>query len=765
MNMTSYRQIILIYCGIMLALTFSYWGLGKALVSSCHAVVMGVPRASPTQQACEHRKFTDFENDFLPEVNNQLTAPRTGFMALQFTDNEMGRQARTLAGKTPANFYSWLIFQISHDPYQILTILSLSMAFLAGIFGLLVCRELQLTPVAGLIAALFLATNPFTVYWLTFPMHIASICWSVGVFWGIVRMQRRGDTVAWGVLAFSVYSLLMMGYLQTVVYSVWIFGAYIVWHAILHKPQWRATLKWCLKLVGSALIGVLLVLPAYLDLWQQYGISAQPRSADVFFTHFIQIIKNWDGVWWYVSVHTIPEVFGNPLGGAYPFQFDGLSVPLFYGVLIILAIVMCWRQVWLWVVWLGILLGLSVSPPLFTWVMHTIPGLRFSQWAPIWSGVLPLALVSAYGYDALLTSPLRQRITKAIVGCLLGFVVIGVMALRVAQQNEAAIEWRIVGVLGVIIVGYVVLTWRLIPIVVVGLAVVTITYSTYPLLLQQPRSAVMTSSALVDLTRQTLLPGQRYAVVSAELANMLSPNFNTMVGLASVHSYHNFTSFYYQNYLRQMGGKTVTFGRLNRTISPDYAAMTFWMSNIGAVLSYSPIDDPHLVFVKKTGKAMVYRVLNQMGTVWRIPVNLRPDIADIRVDDYRNRQAQPVYYAEYHGDSQFVRYEAINRATLLVLSQQYDELWQAEAYNGVNWHPTHIVSVNGVFMGVYLPPQSQAIRLQYHTYVQYSWIAHLIWFAGLMAIALRAGLTWWRGDNGLHIGDERRMGNAHIDDR
>ena len=759
MKITSYRQVVLIYCGMMLALTFPYWGLGNELVSSCHAVVMGVSPTTPQQQACEHRKFTDFENDFLPEVNNQLTAPRTGFMAVQFADNEMGRQARTLAGKTPANFYTWVIFQISHDAYRILTTLTLSMAFLAGIFGLLVCRELQLTPLAGLIGALFLATNPFTAYWLAFPMHIASICWSVGAFWGIVRMQRRGDAVAWGALAFSVYSLLMMGYLQTVIYSVWIFGAYIIWQAWLQKPQWRATVVGCLKMSGAALIGAILVLPAYLDLWQQAGISAQPRSADGFFTHFIQVISNWDGVWWYVSVHTMPEVFGNPMNGTYPFQFDGLSVPIFYGVLIVLAIVLQWRRVWLWVAWLGVLLTLSVSPTLFTWVMHTIPGLRFSQWAPIWSGVLPLALLAAYGCDALLTSAHRQYVAKTIIGCLIGVGAIGVMALRVAQQTASAVAWPIVAVLGVIAVTYIVLTRRLLPVVVVGLAVVTIAYSTYPLLLQQPRSALVKSSPLVDTTRQTLLPGQRYAMVSAELADILSPNFNTMQGLASVHSYHNFTSFYYQNYLRQMGGKTVTFGRLNRTIAPDYAAMTFWMSNIGAVLSFAPIDDPHVVLVKKTGTAMVYRVTQQMGPFWRIPVNLRPDITDIRVDDYRNRQSQPVFYAEYHGDTQLVRYQPSDRATLLVLSQQYDVLWQAEVYDGVAWHPTRIVSVNGVFMGVYLPAQSQLIRLTYHTYVQYTWIAHVIWGIGFSVIALWAGRIWRRREKGQHRDVDILIGN------
>ena len=728
----------------MLVLTFPYWGLGQELVSSCHAVVMGVPQATAAQADCEQRKFTDFENDFLPEVNNQLTAPRTGFMAVQFADNEMGRQTRMLAGKTPANFYTWVIFQLSHDAYRILTILALSMAFLAGVFGLLVCRELQLAPLAGLIGALFLATNPFTTYWLTFPMHIASICWSVGAFWGIVRLQRRGDSVAWGALAFSVYSLLMMGYLQTVMYSVWIFGAYIVWQAWLQKLQWQALWWWCAKMGSAAVIGVVLALPAYLDLWQQYQISAQPRSADSFFTHFIQVISNWDGVWWYVSTHTIPEIFGNPMSGTYPFQFDGLSVPLVYMVLIVLASVLQWRQVWLWVTWLGILLALSVSPTLFTLVMHTIPGLRFSQWAPIWSGVLPLALVSAYGCDALLKSPHRQRIATTIVGCLISVGAIGVMAWRVAQQGQLDLQWGVAAIVVGIAIGYAILTRRMIPNLVLGMAILTVAYSTYPLLLHQPRTALVTQSDLVTTLQDILLPGQRYAVVSAELADMLAPNFNTMHGLASVHSYHNFTSFYYQNYLRQMGGKSVTFGRLNRTIAPDYASMPFWMSNFGAVLSYAPIDDSHVVLVKKIGAAMVYRVTHQMGAFWRIPVNLRPAIADIRVDAYRNRQSLPITYAEYHGDTQLVRYPVAPNPSVMVLSQQYDELWQAEAFDGVAWHPTRIVSVNGVFMGVYLPAQSTAVRLTYHTYMQYMWLSHLIWAIGFLACVVWYGRMWWR---------------------
>jgi hypothetical protein len=91
-----------------------------------------------------------------------------------------------------------------------------------------------------------------------------------------------------------------------------------------------------------------------------------------------------------------------------------------------------------------------------------------------------------------------------------------------------------------------------------------------------------------------------------------------------------------------------------------------------------------------------------------------------------------------------MRYPVIDQTSLMVLSQQYDELWQAEVYDGVAWHPTRIVSVNGVFMGVYLPAQSHAMRMTYHAYMQYMWIAHLIWAIGLSVIVLWCGRLWWQ---------------------
>lgn len=729
MKNSTYRHIFGLYCVMLIACAFPYWAKGEVLVPSCHAVVMGVVAMTPSQKACEQRKFTDFENDFLPEVMNQLTAPRTGFMAVQFADNELGRQTRNVAGKTPANLYTWAIFQVSHDAYQILTILALSMAFLAGVFVLLVCRELQLTPIAGLVGAVFMATNPFMLYWLPFPMHIASLCWSAGLFWGIVRMHRRNDAIAWGVIAFSTYSLLMMGYLQTGIYSVWMLVGYVGWlgWGYSRRQQWGAFGLFCVKIGIAGVIGVLLAMPVYIDLWQQYRISTQPRNLDEFFTHFIAQIDTWDSLRIHLSARSNPELFGNPMAGVYPMEFDGLSIPLVYVTPLILAVVMRWRHVWWWVVWAVVLVALSVSVPLFTLWMRVIPGFRFSQWAPIWSSVIPIALIVAYGSDVITTQVQLPLVRRLIGWGVIGSSMLIAVNIWVGLQFDFAIHYEIVAICAGLLVGYMSFLWRPQLIVLVIMLIITLGYSAYPMLLHQPRAALVQDSEIVDVIRQYVVPGSRYAVVATELADIMAPNYNATQGLASVHSYHNFTSFYYQNFLRQLGGKSVSFGRLNRIVAPNYDTTTFWMSNIRLVLSAQPIDDQRIVLVKKINKALLYHVKQSMGMYWRIPVQLRPGISDIRIDDYHSRTPLAVNSYDNQGDVFHMTYPTVPTPTLMVLSRQYDVLWSAEYFDGTQWHATQIVSVNGVYMGVYLPANSQAIRLTYHTYVQYMWISHLIW--------------------------------------
>ena len=63
-------------------------------------------------------------------------------------------------------------------------------------------------------------------------MHVATVCWSTALLWGIVRLYRRGDVVAWFMLTFAVYILLLMGYPQAIVSVLRMLFAVVLWYSI-----------------------------------------------------------------------------------------------------------------------------------------------------------------------------------------------------------------------------------------------------------------------------------------------------------------------------------------------------------------------------------------------------------------------------------------------------------------------------------------------------------------------------------------------------
>ena len=82
--------------------------------------------------------------------------------------------------------------------------------------------------------------------------------------------------------------------------------------------------------------------------------------------------------------------------------------------------------------------------------------------------------------------------------------------------------------------------------------------------------------------------------------------------------------------------------------------------------------------MKKINRVLLYHVKQSMGMYWRIPVQLRPGISDIRIDDYQSRTPLTVNSYDNQGDELHMTYTMVPTPTLMVLSRQYDVLWYAE---------------------------------------------------------------------------------------
>ncbi len=737
----SYQRASIIYIACFVMLGSWLWVSGNVLTPVCHAQINGKQYLSPAMIACEQRKLADYEEEFLPEIVNQQTLPHTGFVVSRNELNEFGRQAKHITGNTPANLYTWVLFQLIKDPYQILATQSLSLLCLFGLWVLLICRELAITPTAGLFAALSGVATPFLVYWLTFPMHIATVCWTAALLYGMMHVFRQRDGWGWMVMAFATYGLFLMGYPQTAVYSIWMLAGYagVVCWPRLRRGAWSDVAREVGFMLSAVLFGALLTIPAYIDLYLRYRDSARFWVKDAFFLQAIQVITSLKVALLYGVSRFVPELYGNPLAGRYPLEFDGASIPLLMGVLLIVAAVHRRRAVGWWLACVGGLWVLTISPMLFTVVLQLFPGFRLSAWTPAWSAVLPMVLVVAYGCDALLSLPVAtvRRILGwlilaqlVVVGC--GFIVAGWFALPIALWDVARVGLVVVSTLG--------LYWRVTPVMLWGALTLTIAVTAAPLLVVQPRSALITTTPLTQTLQQQVPTGARFAIVSASLEYLLAPNYNAMLGVASVHSYNNFFTPYYQRLINQLGGKITVYGKLNRAIAPNYDDTTFWMSNIAVVLAAQPIDHPNLRFVTQHGDVWVFHVKQRMGQYWRIPVQRVADVSDIHIPDYHLPQSLPITQYQHKGDVVELHYPEAATQSLVILSTLYESGWQAESFDGQTWKKIVPVSVNGAFFGVVVPAESRALTVRYVTYVQYMWISHLIWLLSVIAV----GIWYWR---------------------
>ena len=737
----TYRRAIIIYSVCFVVLGGWLGVRGDVLVPVCHAQINGMQYLTPAMRICEQRKLADYEEEFLPEIVNQQNQPHTGFVVTRNELNEFGRQAKHITGNTPANVYTWVLFQLIKDPYQILATQSLSLLFLFGLWVLLICRELNITPTAGLFAAVSGVATPFLVYWLTFPMHIATVCWTAAVLYGMMRIFRQRDGWGWLVVAFATYGLFMMGYPQTAVYSVWMLVGYA---GVVCWPQLRRGVWWDVArpigfMASAAVFGALLTIPAYLDLYVRYRDSARFWVTDEFFLQAIQSITSVKAVLLYVASRFVPELYGNPLGTTYPLEFDGANIPLFIGVFLVIAFGYRRQVAWWWLTCVGGLWLLTLSPALFTLVLHLFPGFRLSAWTPAWSAVLPMALVVAYGCDAFLA--LSRVALRRILGwvILAQVVIVGVGGIVAVWFALSIAPWDVVRI-GLVIATTVGLYWRGTPVLLWGALAVNIAVTAAPLLVLQPRSALIVTTPLTQSLHQQVPIGARFAIVSAPLEYLLAPNYNAMIGVASVHSYNNFFTPYYQRLINQLGGKITVYGKLNRAIAPNYDDTTFWMSNIAVVLAAQPLDHPNLQLVTQHDDVWVFHVKQRMGQYWRIPVQQVAGVSDIHIPDYHLPQPLPITQHQHRGDVVELHYPVAATQSLVVLSTLYESGWQAESFDGHIWKKIVPVSVNGAFLGIVVPAESRALTVRYVTYVQYMWISHLLWLLCFSGVSI----WYWR---------------------
>ena len=728
------RGALFIYIILFLALIHPFWLFGELIVPYRLTSEIGVPQA-PASATIENNKFSDYWYGFIPEIREHLRAPRSSWLALWTNSNELGRPLFHTMGYSPAYAPTWLIAKITHDPHRLLTLLSLGTCFLAGLFVLLLCKELSLRPIAGLLAGGSVAASPLMMYWLTFTVFLSVICWSAGLFYALTRLARKLDAAGCAVLAFSSYSLLMNAYPQAIVFQAYILTGYLGW---LGHRRWQsmgaaAVIRYLAVVATAGGAGMLLALPVYLDIAEMAAQSARV-SPDVSF--FLAVLYNIDSVAAAMrafALGTFPEIAGNPISPSYPFPYDGLSVTPLVLFFAFFSLSRCWRATWGWWIAIVVLCAFAFIHPLYAFGVRNM-GFNLSRSSPMGTILLPLAIICAYGVNALVGhSPFKAGATRsAIIGTLACFAV----ASGFFWTAGLSIRWEVALATLVVVCLLALPSKSFRTAAAVAALIMTGAYISFPLMLRQTPTNLMTISALVDKVKATMAADSRFAVAAPGLG-LLLPNANEIFDVASIHSYDSLSSRRYQALIRELGGETKVYGRWNGMISPDYDSQIFWMSNISLMMSPAPLNHPNLESIGNERAPYLYRVLSRMGCCAQMALPDQGKSGGVELLD--RSQILPDLPTKILDEGDLLEFKVQGEQnSVLVLSQQYHPDWLATVRTASGWATARTVPVNGIFQGVVVPAGTSTARLQFLPYVRFSWIAHLFWALVLLALAAQA---------------------------
>lgn len=741
------RRCLLIYVALFFGVTFPYWGEGQVTAPNRQLMEVGL-RSIPDFHQTDSNYYSDIPDTFVPALTEHLTGPRSGWLALWTNDTELGRPIYHLSGFSPAYAPSWVLAQLTHSPWIFVTVLALGMSFLAGLFLILFCSEIGISPLAGLIAGATLGTAPMIMENLDYPMYLAGYCWSAGLLWALARSAQRPDLLGWVALAFCTYSMLIIAAPQLVVYNVYIlavYGAYLCYTR--QRLGWRDVRRFVVLSASAILAGTVLTLPIFVDLARTVSESARISAPATWYMFGLPTLDSRPSFHRLV-INVMPQIFTDGVPH-YPFGNVGMQLTPLIVFFLVVGLICAFRKSWGWWLAAAVICVVSFYHPLYRFAVEHL-GFDFDRLSPWQCMMLPISMVVAYGADALVMrhSVWRTRIAVAIAFLFVfGTLVYGV---EFGIKDRYPMDWIMVIFMACMIILLGLQLRQIKPFVLVGTLFLTIVAADNPVMVRVPPQSIATTSPLVQKIRETLPPGSRFAF--ANYGPLLPPNFNAELGIPSIHSYDSISPKRYQALIRSLGGAVIQEGRWNRGIAPNYDSPQFWMSDVGLMLSEHPVADPGLRSIGRVSGLYMYTVPSHMGSSLQVrqsDVTLAQDEVDV-ADPRALKTSVPTKLSD-EGDR--LDYQVTpGPPSVLILSQIFHGDWKAEVLEDSKWIEAKTAPVDGIFQGVLVPQGAARVRLEFLPFVRFAWISNLFWLVAALALLVRPLYGAWRA---------RRLQPAH----
>ncbi|MBX3017652.1 MAG: hypothetical protein KF767_07180 [Bdellovibrionaceae bacterium] len=677
----------------------------------------------PTNSSFERREFSDYGNSFIPRLHIQLNNDSSRNLKFWSMRNELGSPQYHVGSLSPAYFPSWILSFLVKDAWIFQTIFVLGFIYLIGFFAIEIGRKSQAHPIAGLICAIVSATSPAVLFWTSFPLFIGIWCWSLGIYYSLIRLTQVQNISNSLILGFCVYSHLMIATPQASVYAAYIFAALLTW---LSYRSSRGRMIWVTAFAGVC-IGVLASITPFIDVYHMHQNSSRISAGYSFFAQSQTAFANLNDLAKFFLVTFTPDLVGSPIRNDYPLPFAAVSLP-WPALLLVLAGLRLSRSQLPLIAILSALALMAFSPRVYEFSIKYL-GFGFSRGNPLSYAFVPLFILGLNGADLLLRDRLKRSkllLIGAVLLILLGSAVWCTAALGLRLSWVAFIPYAMLLVVLFTTNHHV----RSTAVVLVALSFVVLL--NLKLIVWQPYSDMRQRSRSTNYLVNELSQWGRFAITSNDVS-FLPPNSNAALNLSSAHTYNSLSSKFYHRAIGRLGGKMSTLGRSNLYISPSCDDIIFQLSNIEILVSSEARSESSCSLPTLAIDGLHFsKVKNPFGFGQVFPAD--------KIDQHLHKNQLPIGSKLNANSKESDSFEFILRVptdSIAVFSHIFHENWSGTSIDEEgNERLLRTFPFAGVYQAYYLPKGSSSLKTEFKALGRFMIWVNIFW----LVIAL--GLTF-----------------------
>ena len=752
----SYRQALLIYTAFFIIVFLPFF-TGKIILPYAQLTELGVtPSGEPLKNYADIKtgNLNDIPLAFMPNIKEILAPDQAGLFNTWTNSSELGKPLPQRSYST-SWLPNWLLSTVIDDPFIYYAAHCLILTFLSGLFIFLLCKAWQLHPLACLLAALALAIWPHNVYRFGFSMHVATFCWSIAIMYAITLYARNAHSWHILLLSFSIYSLLLTGYLQEIIFLAYIvigYGLLLTYQKYCQHGA-KPAIYYLTACIAAAIIGAILSLPVYADLLYDSFNSTRTNANAAFFLTDLPKLSSGTKIFKFLGTTFHPDMFGNPLSDLYPYNSQGRSFNMILLLLLPLSFAVAKKATRGWWYAILILSALTLIPPLYQ-LGTILLGFNISPMSPITFMILPMAIIAALTLDQLLTTDTdNTKITEwAKRSAKYSIAILSIISLfSLIKMKEFYPLYFVISAL------LIYFFWRSVgknyfSSVLFILFFATTLYSSLPMVQRQAQSLEELalhsplSNSIASINKLTANNvGANFAVIASNPdlhppnQQVMSPNIHVLAGLSSIHSFNSVSSHHYKTLIEGLNGKVHVSGRYNFNILPDLNSAIFYLANIGILVSDHKINSPAISFIEQQGSMFLYRVKEPMGCCVRYQTDTEENLSSLSLKDIM--LSDRLSWKKTEDKTNLIRFELSNTsASAITLSQKYHKYWQASVKVEDQWLDAPTFAAGDIFQSVLIPANASELTLEFKPYIRYAWYSFVVFALWLVTLLISSSV-------------------------